>query len=351
MILKSVSYHDAQFHFDDLALRNINLIVGRNAIGKTRVINALHTIGQVILGRMDLKEAMNFTLVYESVEGSKLSYYCQYKNAVLSESMQLNEQNLLARNESSTLIYNDLTHAEEEIYPPSDKMVLSAMRDRKKYPWMERVQNFAQSSYGLRFGNISPQMGATEAGIIHAHEKVAHMYKHLSEEGQAKVIQEMQELQFALEDIQYNEHTDSLVIVDKRFNRSISIPMIKLSQGMHRSLSALVMLQYLIEQKKLDFLLVDDLGEGLDYQRASLLGKKLIKTCTDHHIQLICTSNDYFLMDVFALEELTVLADYTEHGLKIINHSRYPELYARFMTCGLSNFDFFSSDYIRRNVE
>ncbi len=352
MKLHQVSYHTENFNFDSLNLKNNNLIVGRNAIGKTRVINALHHIGQIILGKVDLQTHLSFTLEFNTKEGMALLYQLHWNESRLEEKLWLGKQQLIERTQSNAFIYNHLTQNKEEIFPPETKIILQSTRDLKKYPWIEKIQLFIQNSQGIRFGNITPQTGAVEAGIIHTHAKIAWMYQKLKPPMQEKVLMQMQKLQFAVNAISYNEWTDTLMIEDKNQDQKrVQIPLFKLSQGMHRSLSTLILLAYLTQENKIQLLIVDDLGEGLDYMRATQLGKILIDTCNSHHVQFICTSNDYFLMDVFDLENLTVLADYTEQGLKIVNQTHYPELYERFTTCGLSNFDFFSSDFIRRNLQ
>lgn len=52
-------------------------------------------------------------------------------------------------------------------------------------------------------------------------------------------------------------------------------------------------LHYIAEHST-GFVLIDDLGEGLDFFRSSALGKELFTFGREHDIQLIVTSNDYF---------------------------------------------------------
>ena len=114
---------------------------------------------------------------------------------------------------------------------------------------------------------------------------------------------------------------------------------------MMRSLCLLIYIEYLISKNKTATLLIDDLGEGLDYKRAIELGKLLFKLCEENNIQLIVTSNDSFLMDVVNINYWNVL---TRKGKVItaLNKFNQPELFEDFKFTGLSNFDFFSSDYI-----
>ena len=92
-------------------------------------------------------------------------------------------------------------------------------------------------------------------------------------------------------------------------------------------------------------LLIDDMGEGLDYRRSIDLGKMIFEDCEKNALQLIASSNDAFLMDVVDIANWQVLR---RNGSKVrtINQVTHPDLFRDFRMTGLSNFDFFSSDFI-----
>ncbi len=92
-------------------------------------------------------------------------------------------------------------------------------------------------------------------------------------------------------------------------------------------------------------ILVDDLGEGLDYKRATLLGKIIFDSCRTNKVQLIASSNDSFLMDVIDLSMWQILRRHKSR-VSTINNTNTPELFDEFSMTGLSNFDLFSSDFI-----
>nr|WP_305070031.1 ATP-binding protein [Flavobacterium covae] len=124
------------------------------------------------------------------------------------------------------------------------------------------------------------------------------------------------------------------------------IPHYKLSQGMFRALAVIVYVQYLISRKRPSTIIIDDLCEGLDYERATKLGKLIFDKCLSNDIQLIATSNDSFLMEVVDLKYWNVLV---REGKKVkaINKESNSTLFEDFRFTGLSNFDFFSSNFIK----
>ena len=92
-------------------------------------------------------------------------------------------------------------------------------------------------------------------------------------------------------------------------------------------------------------LLIDDLGEGLDYSRATHIGEKVFNACENGNLQLIASSNDSFLMDVVDISKWQIVRS-KNSKLSVINQTNQPELFEMFRMTGLSNFDLFSSDFI-----
>lgn len=119
---------------------------------------------------------------------------------------------------------------------------------------------------------------------------------------------------------------------------------------MCRAISLLIQMEYLSVQNKPSLWLIDDLGEGLDYDRTVKLGKLLFDFCRERGIQLLASSNDTFLMDIVDLQYWNILE---RKGEKVIplNITNNPNLFEDFKFTGLSNFDFFSSDYISRHTQ
>ena len=67
-----------------------------------------------------------------------------------------------------------------------------------------------------------------------------------------------------------------------------------LSTGLFRTISLLIVLEHLVNIKRATLILIDDIGEGLDYERSSILATILKQYSTDSNIQLIATTNDSF---------------------------------------------------------
>ena len=90
--------------------------------------------------------------------------------------------------------------------------------------------------------------------------------------------------------------------------------------------------------------LLDDIGEGLDYSRASALVLMMIERASQHQFQLIMTTNDRFVMNGVDLEYWSILLREGSR-VQVFNQKNSKKAFDEFEFVGLNNFDFFSSEY------
>jgi hypothetical protein len=94
-------------------------------------------------------------------------------------------------------------------------------------------------------------------------------------------------------------------------------------------------------------ILIDDIGEGLDYERSASLIKLIIKKVENTSIQLVMATNDRFVMNSVPIEYWSIIDREASH-CKFYNQKNSAALFKDFELTGLSNFDFFSSGYFQR---
>jgi len=121
----------------------------------------------------------------------------------------------------------------------------------------------------------------------------------------------------------------------------------EMSDGMFRALSVLVQINYALLSHQATCLLIDDIGEGLDFNRSSALVKRLVEKAKGSSIQLIMATNDRFIMNAVPLEYWIVLVRKSGY-VKNLNYMNSKEMFDGFEITGLNNFDFFSSGYYLR---
>ncbi|RLT80500.1 AAA family ATPase [Bacteroides acidifaciens] len=329
-------------------LQEVNLLVGKNAVGKSRTIRAL---GNVLLFLMQLSERNTLDifrseLLFED-ENDLISYEFRLKGAdVVYESLKVNGETLLSRNENGTVLCG------ESINPPVSKLTLHVRRDVVQYPFIEKIMLWAEHACGLCFNEI--EMAGDSAipfYILGQGQTLFAMVKSLPEKSIQQVIDQAHELGYPIQRIELFEHGSNLkMVLFHEENVKSQLFDALMSKGMFRALYLLIYAQYMSVREFPSLLLIDDLCEGLDYDRSTKLGKILFDFCIEHHIQLIASSNDTFLMDVVDLKYWNILQ---REGSEVssIDIIKNPDLFNDFLFTGLSNFDFFSSDYITRKKE
>ena len=125
-------------------------------------------------------------------------------------------------------------------------------------------------------------------------------------------------------------------------------PAARLSQGQRRALTLAVFLRALEPSGKPATVLVDDFGEGLDFERAGRFAEVLLGFA-DSPIQLILATNDRYVMNVVPLEYWSVLVE-EESVTRVFNQENSRARFEEFKFTGLSNFDFFSMDFATGDV-
>lgn len=356
MRIKKLSYADPNWELKSLHLSKINLVVGKNSTGKTKTLQTIDLLVKMITQKRDLNWGAKWDILFENYKEEEINYSFstsyKKKQDVTFEKMILDGRLVLSRNSKydsgRAKIRNFSSNRFDFVYPPHNKLVLHTNRDIRAYPFLEDIANWAEQSYGFKFGNISPYsfLNQQEYDLLTAVEDIPTLFKSLKSSDVEKIISDFNSIGYDITNIsvQGNGATTIMLIKEKGIKRNI--PHFQLSQGMFRALALIVYLQYLISRKKPATIIIDDLCEGLDYERATKLGKLLFETALKGDIQLIATSNDNFLMEVIDLRYLNVL--FREGKIvRGINAQSNPEIFEEFKFTGLSNFDFFSSNYIK----
>jgi len=118
----------------------------------------------------------------------------------------------------------------------------------------------------------------------------------------------------------------------------------EMSQGMFRALSVVIQFNFAQMSSKAGCVIVDDIGEGLDFERSRDLIALLIEKSNAKNVQLVLSTNDRFVMNHVPLTSWTLLRR-TGSLVKALNYSNSKEIFDEFKFTGLSNFDFFSMDF------
>ncbi|MDI9365396.1 MAG: ATP-binding protein [Flavobacterium sp.] len=362
MKLKSLFFYDTGtgWRLNNIEFEDVCLIVGKNSNGKSNTLSIIDSLGKILTQRENPTFFSEFHICFTDKDGINLNYTFKcnmdefgYFEIIYEKIEHGNNIILLRESKDKASIYNFLDDKEETIYPPASKLVIHTNRDLKKYPFIEAISIWAEDSYGFKFGNISSDKPFNEQhyNLLTTVEEIPELFSQLDEIATKAISNELRSIGFEIENIPMLNPINSRVkyLYVQESGVIGNIPFNKLSQGLFRCLALLIFLEYLIAKKKPATVIIDDLCEGLDYERATKLGKLVFEKCLANNIQLIATSNDAFLMETVDLKYWNVLQ---RNGSVVtsLNAKNHPDLFRDFKFTGLSNFDFFASDYIAQKL-
>jgi ABC-type Na+ transport system ATPase subunit NatA len=358
MKLVKLTYIDPSWQLSSLELDSLNLIVAKNSIGKSRTLSTIDLLIKMITQKRNLNWGSRWTIEFINFQHQKIlfEFATKFKDEgiVTHEKISIDGTKVLSRNNDtgSVILKNYLTKENDTIYPPSNKLTLHINRDVRKYPYLEDIVNWAEQSYGFKFGNISPyaKLNEQEYDLLTAVEDIPNLYRALTKESKENVIKQFNEVGYNISNISIQDKIEYVIIYVKETGIEKALPHYKLSQGMFRTLSMIIYLEYLISRKRPSLIIIDDLCEGLDYERAKKLGMLIFDKCQGSEVQVIVTSNDSFLMDIVDTKYWNILKR-TGKVVTAINNKNHQELFRKFRFTGLSNFDFFASDFIQQQPQ
>lgn len=345
-MLSSFSYKTSGWELTEMsALKLTNLLVGKNAAGKTRTIRALQNVTSYMKMEPFLFHEGNFKAKMQFTNPEDASWRLTYqfeieKGYVKAEQLTVCGKTLIKRDARKTLFKEDV------INPPKDKLVVQVRRDKEEYPDVEALMEWAEGVIAISCSDINPYTILNgRPGYINPIPFSA-IVEALSKEDKRVVIDEAKRLGYDIIDITLVDANGEIKLVAiKERNIQNGILDFQLSSGMIRVLYILCFLEYIKHESIHSMLLIDDLGEGLDYSRAIHLGRKVFEVCEEENMQLIASSNESLLMDVVDIAKWQIVRR-KNSKLSVINQTNMPELFDEFRMTGLSNFDLFSSDFI-----
>lgn len=346
MFLSSFSYKASGWELKEIsALKQTNLLVGKNASGKTRTIRAIQSVTAFMCMKSTVFADRSFktklTFINSDDQNWTLTYSFEIQDGnVVQEDLKVCGIPYIKRDITNTLFNG------ETIKPPKEKLATQVRRDQDAYPEIEMLMMWAEGTVVIScsvFNLFTMFLGSN--GFVNP-ILFSDLVNSLDKADKMKVIKNARQLGYditSIDTVQASGETN-LVAVRERYIH-YNLLDFQLSSGMLRLLYILCFLEYIKHMDYPSMLLIDDLGEGLDYSRATQLGCKVFEACEKEKVQLIASSNDSFLMDVVDLSKWQIVKRQNSK-LLVLNQTNQPSLFDSFRLTGLSNFDLFSSDFI-----
>lgn len=332
---------------NEIELQNFNLIVGKNATGKSRALivvsafaNMITQTNPVYIGNWE------FTFVNDNED--EIYYNIIKFSKSIEEKIVVNNKLLLERHDDTAKLFSQIKNDFDIISPPDKKLVLHVRRDKKEYPFLEDIVEWAEKTHSFKFGQIHPNSfigNDKDEKKYKTIEDVPSLIDKISDSSKRKVLDEINSIGYEIENIYAEKESGEDILYVKQRKMKYAFRQTLLSQGMLRAVSLIVFIHYLIDKNAADTIIVDDICEGLDYERATKLGSLIFEKFQDSGVQFIVSSNDSFLMDVINIRCWNILVREDNH-IKAYNYKNSKDKFDNFKYSGLSNFDLFSSDYL-----
>lgn len=364
----------------DCTLSQINLMVGKNATGKTRTLNVIGGLARLLSQANELKYGDgNYDVKFISKK-TTTNYSLEYhQRKVIRERLVINSTERLTRDATGE---GNLWAAELKrmikFQTPVNQLAAFVKRDSIQHPFLEDLHKWGEGLIRYNFGTTlgkdkyllesqgDESSDETEIDVRET-EKVVRLFlagiKKYEDRFEQQVIEDMSRIGYQLEKIGIGPipgvratinatsiPADVMGIYVKEGDRRGNTRQREMSQGMFRALSVLIQIEYALLASTPTCILIDDIGEGLDFGRSSSLVKLLIERIKDTNVQLIMATNDRFIMNSVPLEYWIVLERLGERCIHH-NYRNSQDLFDEFALRGLSNFDFFASGYYLKNSE
>ncbi|MDR1090662.1 MAG: ATP-binding protein [Prevotella sp.] len=339
---------------DDYAyFGNMNLLAGKNASGKSRTLNVIREIANLLAGRINLKHAISPSGYCELLftnENYSYKYTFAFKDKIVTdEVLSYNDEVILDRNKKifidtgnqkalSEVGDNELavalSGAEGNPYYPDLVLWGQSLRNHMFANQMEKnqlVKDYTQSTKGPQY--IEP---------VHTFFKG----KKLFGEGFVSEIKAgMNELGYSVSDIDIRETAESYSLFIEE-GGEYTVSQRDMSQGMFRALSLFIMLCYARMSDLSLCMLIDDMGEGLDFDRSQMIIDMVIKKINNSNMQFFMTSNDRHVMNHIPLKYWSVIS--RDHSRSIFyDYRNSKEIFDDFKYTGLNNFDFLATGFYK----
>ncbi|HRE17968.1 MAG TPA: AAA family ATPase [Rhodocyclaceae bacterium] len=323
MPLIALSYSEFEddprhWRIESTDFRSINLLVGKNATGKTRVLNVVRSLAKIISGELKTPFQSGKFVAEVELSGKRFCYSIDSKqNKIVSETLSVDGAIRLkrdARGSGTAYFASENRDIPFQIDPGA--IAIQNKNDKLQHPFIHELAEWASGVELYRFGSDfgkstlirDPMVDASGSGerlpkidVDDVVRSYIDAYQRYGSEFDAAVIRDMAKLGYDLKEVGAEPLTNlgpglpttllGLVTVESELD-DLRNPQVHMSQGMFRALALIIHLNLATFSRGKNLLLIDDIGEGLDYQRATAIIDLIIATAETNGMQIVMTSND-----------------------------------------------------------
>lgn len=354
-----------------LCFDQLTLIVGKNATGKSKTIDVIRVIADLFSGEKTLSQLRDFgrgSGIYELqfLDGTQCyEYYLEFVNGKVKQEMLTVDGKVKLDRLKGKLWYEGLN---EMLDFETDADILAvSKRDKKQHSFFETLYAWGKKLNHYQFGTPLgknaflrdiDKIGEDEEVDLKAGDEVTRIFlkgqRQFGDNFSVAIMGDMKNLEYDIKEINVGPlknfpHPVFGLYVQEGDLDDIT-QQTEMSQGMFRALSLLVQLNYSLLSKTPSCILIDDIGEGLDYDRSKGLIDLIIGKVEGSEVQVIMTTNDRFVMNKVPLKYWSVIQRTPKKSI-FYNYANSKEIFDEFSFQGLSNFDFLATDFYLSGFE
>ncbi|MGA2498943.1 MAG: ATP-binding protein [Tepidisphaeraceae bacterium] len=331
-------------------------------------MNLIWNLSRMLLPGSDFRTGnAGYDVLFDD-NGEELRYILQVEEGkVTREEVIVKQETMLKRGQTGEgTIYTETEKKMLRFQPPEHELAAVARRDAIQHRFLEPLHQWAKAvrhySFGASLGKASLGVLVKEGPEANDRDEnqVVGIFRRASKEFGAEyvdvLIRDMAELNYRIEHVEVatpenikfigpGAPGDLLAVGVREQGVNAMVDQTDMSDGMFSALSLLIQVNYSQMAKRANCILIDDIGEGLDFERSSRLIEILRQKAEQSSFQLVMTTNDQFVMNHVPLEEWSVLQRDGCH-VRVRNYTNSREEFEHFKFVGLSNFAFLEMDFV-----
>jgi energy-coupling factor transporter ATP-binding protein EcfA2 len=375
---------------ESLTFGPVNLLVGKNASGKTMALTIINALAKLLSGKGGLTfKSGNWDVMFQ--DGSQRFHYILEVQAqkVVREEYTSPPRTYMKRTAGGRghLLFRrpqkkrptKKTPQRGRMLPfqaPDSSLAAILRRDSIQHPFFERLFKWGKSVYCYSFGTTlgrdflsvlkgeqadrpreARQNQLTDAHAIH--EVFREGETQFGEQYKQSILKDMKAVGYELEDVGLSRPVSvtlstplgiepiSIFVREKGIDGVLD--QAEISQGMFRALAIIVHLNHAITTGQSSCVIIDDIGEGLDFERSCALIDLIVEKSKRANVQLIMSTNDQFVMNKVSLKEWSFLQR-VPGATRVYNYANSQQLFDDFRFTGLNNFDFLTTGFVDEEV-
>lgn len=366
MRLKSISYVEWQgtpqeWRLEPLAFGQRMLIVGKNAAGKSRSVRVTAGLARHITGSIAPGLSGDYSATFDH-DGKEYLYELKIiESEVTHELISIDGEILLQRGNGGfgKIRAERISGDPMDFQVPPNILAAVARRDTIQHSFIEPLFDWANSLRYYQFSALSQaNVAIFVPGGLPVDDKDENATAAIFREGLKlfekpfieSILADLAAIDYDIESIELAPPV-SVRFISAHGTQPVALSLKEralqgvtdqfgMSTGMSRVVALLIHVNFAQFKGSASSVLIDDIGEGLDFDRSIRLIGLLREKAEKYNFQLVMTTNDKFVMNHVPLDEWTVLHR-TANVVHVRNPSNSKTAFDEFKFTGLSNFSFF----------